>query len=88
MMSAEQKKAYSDIQKLSFVLLETNLYLDSHPDNREALEYYNRMRERLENMSAEYQRRYGMLTVANAGGGEIKDWNWVTTPWPWQTEEE
>lgn len=88
MMSEEQRKAYSDIQKLSFVLLEANLYLDGHPDNREALEYYNRTKEQLDAITAKYQQKYGMLTASNTGGGEINEWNWVTTSWPWQTEEE
>ena len=35
-----------DVYELGFALLETALFLDTHPDNREALEYYCQIKHR------------------------------------------
>lgn len=83
----DQKKLYNLIQTCSFVLYETALYLDGHPDCRKALDYYNRYREKLEAASRTYENRYGPLTIyGNRSDGDR--WEWVETPWPWEYEEE
>lgn len=42
-----------DLQALDFALVETVLYLDAYPDNRQALEYYHQlMRQREETLEA------------------------------------
>ena len=45
-MSAKEK-LLSEIRALSFALVETNLYLDSYPENAEALAYFRRVRDEL-----------------------------------------
>jgi len=79
----EQKKLYRMIQQVSFVLYETALYLDTHPDCRPALEYFNRYNTRLRELKEKYQSRYGSLTIF--GQKDCSDqWQWVNTPWPWE----
>jgi len=71
------------IQQVSFVLYETALYLDTHPDCRPALEYFNRYNTRLRELKEKYQSRYGSLTIF--GQKDCSDqWQWVKTPWPWE----
>ena len=77
-------KLLADIRALSFAAVETNLYLDSYPEDREALAYFRRVRDELRALTAAYEQAHGPLT---AMGATAKDsWDWVTTPWPWERE--
>ena len=61
------------------------LYLDTHPNDAEALDYYKTNLEIRKSAAAEFERKYGPLTHS---GPIEKRWSWVDGPWPWQNEEE
>lgn len=54
----------SQMQALAFAVQELALYLDTHRDDREALELYRRYQQLLEKVRAEYQKRFGPLNTA------------------------
>ncbi len=68
-----------------FVLLETGMFLDTHPANQEALAYFVKYRDLLEQLLKEYTTNYGPITHADFNGGPT--WNWIDEPWPWQNRE-
>ena len=70
------------IQALCFVKNELELYLDTHPHCRTALDYYYKTIEELRRLTEEYQNTVGPLTAA--GNMSTEHWNWVDGPWPWQ----
>lgn len=72
------------IQEMDFALYETVLYLDGHPKNKKALEYYRSHREALKALREEYARRFGPLTVYDNYDND--NWQWVEKPWPWEKE--
>ena len=45
------------IHALSFALTETQLFLDTHPDCKQALEYYRRLVTDLDTAMTEYQNK-------------------------------
>ena len=73
------------IQALSFVKVETELFLDTHPDCTTALNYYKDILEELDELMTEYQNKYGPLFAEGVVGDR---WSWVDGKWPWQTETE
>lgn len=73
------------IQALSFAKVETELYLDTHPDCAMALEYYKDTLEALDELMSEYQNKYGPLFAEGVVGNR---WSWVDGKWPWQLSEE
>ena len=73
------------IQALSFAKVETELYLDGHPDSEQALRYYRDILSKLDEAMTEYQNKYGPLFAEGVVGNR---WTWVDTPWPWQLSEE
>lgn len=79
----EQKKLYRMIQQVSFVLYETGLYLDTHPNCRQALAYFQRYNTRLRELTERYETRYGPLTMYGQNAG-CDQWQWVASPWPWE----
>lgn len=69
------------IQELSFARHEAQLFLDTHPECKMALDYFHKMTEELDRVMTEYQNKYGPL-VADAVMGD--KWTWCDGPWPWQ----
>ena len=78
----EQKKLFMEIQQYSFVLYETALYLDTHPNCSEALEYFEKYNCKLHEATAEYEAKFGPLTFF--GHSNSDKWQWVCDPWPWE----
>lgn len=77
----EEKRLMRQIQMLSFALYEATLYLDGHPNDRRALEYYAGHQKKLSELKNRYEREYGPLTINTAVGDS---WKWVSGPWPWE----
>ena len=63
-------------------MTDTGLYLDTHPDDAKALEYYEKMRKIRNEAAAEYNRLYGPLRAEDTCTD--KRWSWTDGPWPWQ----
>ncbi|MBR2080351.1 MAG: spore coat protein CotJB [Oscillospiraceae bacterium] len=69
------------MQALGFAMQELGLFLDTHSLDSEALSLYQDYQEMYQELEAEYEKRYGPLTQAQAGGEGA--YNWVNDPWPW-----
>lgn len=72
------------IRALSFVKNELELYLDTHPYCRTAIDYYHRTVEELERLMEEYHNTRGPLVATGVTSND--EWTWVGAPWPWQNE--
>ncbi len=83
MEKQNQEMLLRKIQALSFAKVETELYLDTHPDNAKALDYYKDILEELENAMNEYQNKYAPLYASGVVGNT---WDWVKKKWPWQLD--
>lgn len=69
------------IHALSFAMTEAQLFLDTHPDCRAALDYFRNLRDELDGLTTEYQNKYGPLFADMTVGDK---WAWIDGPWPWQ----
>jgi spore coat protein JB len=72
-----------EIQRVDFVLLELNLYLDTHPDDLNTIAEYNAYSMRSKALKEEFQSHFGPLQNY---GNDLSGfpWSWSATPWPWQ----
>ncbi len=80
-----KEKLLKMLQEVDFALNEVVLFLDTHPRNKSALNYYKKYAEMHKMLVAEYTRLYGPLfnTLAKA-----EDYfEWVEDPWPWEVSE-
>ena len=82
-MDSAQMRLLKEIQLTEFTVTEATLYLDTHPDDQEALRYYQSAKQRLDTKTAEYQAKYGKIMAGK--NGQMR-WAWVDEPWPWQME--
>ena len=71
-------------QEYYFAAYEARLYLDTHPESKTALKYFNKFNRLAYAASTELQEKYGM--VNGNLDTENPSWSWVDMPWPW-TEE-
>ena len=71
----------SQIQTLCFAIQELALYLDTHRDDREALELYRAYQQMYHDASADYSRRWGPLSHGTPTEGPYQ---WLDDPWPWE----
>lgn len=74
------------IRETDFALVETVLFLNSHPESKEALAYYHELKKKNEALRAEYNSSCGPLT---AYSNECEnEWKWVKMPWPWELDSD
>ena len=66
----------SNLQTLAFMLQELALYLDTHRDDREALELYRQLQQMYKNGKKIYEEKCGPLTHMSPVGDEYK-WLWT-----------
>lgn len=71
-----------EIQALEFVLVELNLYLDTHPDDKRALREYNTYGKQLEKYRTQYEAIYGPLSNFGMSPSQYP-FRWIEEPWPW-----
>ncbi|MBQ8879567.1 MAG: spore coat protein CotJB [Clostridia bacterium] len=71
---------FTKIQELRFVKAELELYLDTHPGCRVALDYYYQTIDALRDLYERYS-AYGAPLFASEVQGDT--WSWVDNPWPW-----
>lgn len=69
-----------EVMALGFAVQELGLYLDTHKDDKQALELFQKYNKLYSEGVAEYERRYGPLQLTSTGGPSF---DWVDDPWPW-----
>jgi spore coat protein JB len=70
------------IDSVSFAVTDCNLYLDTHPEDQDAINYFRQYSEMREAALANYSKRFGPLTVDMAQ--PECNWDWISAPWPWE----
>lgn len=82
-MSQERKSMLIYLMELDFALVETNLYLDTHPTDENALKLHNTLVEKYRNLECMYESKFGPITAKSKSRFP---WQYVEEPWPWQIE--
>ena len=72
------------VQQADFALYDALLFLDTHPECSQALEYYRNAKQNYFQAASEYENLYGPLSRRTAGGNTC--FNWLSQPMPWEKE--
>ena len=78
--SALLRKVY----EASFAVDDVILYLDTHPDDQDALNYYQYVSELRKQAMDAYEAQCGPLMIDEVWSDNY--WTWVNNPWPWEGE--
>ena len=71
----------TELQTLSFAIQELALYLDTHRDDRQALQMYQAYQRMYHDCLMQYQAKYGPMNHSMPSDGEYR---WLDDPWPWE----
>jgi spore coat protein JB len=67
-----------------FAAFDTQLYLDTHPNDKVALNMFNNYIKSHEEYKKQYESRFGPLMAESGAAGDV--WVWGNEPWPWEKE--
>jgi spore coat protein JB len=81
-MTRSREQLMCCITEVSFAIDDVKLYLDTHPCDKEALEYYENYRQLRKEAIKEYRDCYGPISSYDVKTENV--WTWVTEPWPWE----
>ena len=71
----DRQELFNKVEAVGFALYDTALFLDSHPTNQMALDFFR------DNQAMYMQYRDEFYGVDTAKG-----WTWTQGPWPWEVE--
>lgn len=72
----------TELQAMAFAIQELALYLDTHRDDKEALELYQSYQEIYHKCMKEYTERFRPLNHRTPTTGA--SYQWLDDPWPWE----
>ena len=83
----DKKAAKNRISALAFAIHELELFLDTHPENRQAMQLRGEFMMRKKEAIADYESRFGKYVVTTADVEPTDYWDWLDSPWPWEKED-
>lgn len=79
----ERYKLLKELMELDFMATDLQLFLDTHPNNMDALEKFNSVIVDAKKIRMQYEKKYGPL---NAKSEPLQKWDWIDEPWPWDNK--
>ena len=71
----------NSLQTLAFAIQELALYLDTHPQDKKALEQYRQQQNQYHEAVMEYGQKCGPMTHFMPMNDDA--YSWISDPWPW-----
>lgn len=78
----EQQRMMEAVYTNGFAADEARLFLDTHPNDPDALNYYQKKIGMYNQAVARYEEKFGPIRPEN--GGMNGHWAWAMNPWPWE----
>lgn len=79
----EKEALLYQLMQYQFVLIDLDLYLDTHPNDQEAINLYHKYLTIKKQMCDKYESMYGAITLDSNYLG-TNSWTWKNSPWPWE----
>lgn len=82
-ISNERQRDLYRLQEMAFAAHDLNLYLDTHPNDSNAIRLYNEYNKQEKMLNDAYERKYGPVNLSDNEGLSMTPWTWIKEPWPW-----
>lgn len=82
-ISSEREHDLYKLQEIAFAAHDINLYLDTHPNDSNAIRLYNEYNKQEKMLNDAYERKYGPIDLSDNEGLSMTPWAWIKEPWPW-----
>ena len=79
----DMEKMFLELARICFAKHDIQLYLDLHPDDVSMIQLFNDYRERCEQLTKEYEQKYGPLSIKSDSLNQTP-FMWEKSPWPWE----
>lgn len=79
----EQAELLTYIDMFDFACIDLSLYLDVNPNDQQAIQLYNQIKEEKVKVTSKYEQNYGPLSL-NSKNLNMFPWSWNNSPWPWE----
>ncbi len=80
----DREKILQSLTALDFMAVDLGLYLNTHPNDKEALEEYNKIITSANIVREKYESEYGPLCSFRSSDNNSDTWSWKNNPWPWE----
>lgn len=84
---SSRARALLSVQQESFAVDEARLYLDTHPNDEKAKQYFDKHLDARLKAIDEFERNYGPLLTDNISASKC-GWHWIDNPMPWDESED
>lgn len=82
MNNNEREKLLKEIRIASFAVVDSQLFLDTHPNCQEALEYHRKATIKRNEAYRKYEEMCGPLNIYSED--DRGSWTWNASVWPWE----
>lgn len=84
-VSNDRERLLLEVQKYSFAMWDLNLYLNTHPTDRNVMMLFDQYRTSYRKALSDYENKYGPLHVDSTKTNSVS-WEWNKSPWPWEVQ--
>jgi len=81
--SAVGSTLYDQLCSACFLCVDLNIYLDTHPDDEQALSKFNAAAQNFMTLLEQFEKESGATLNFGHSIGQ-PGWDWIEAPWPWQ----
>ncbi len=82
-MNDDREKMLEVLTALDFMAVDMALYLDTHPEDKNAIDIYNQIIKEADTARTMYEKNFGPLCSYRSASSEDK-FKWIDNAWPWQ----
>ena len=79
----EREKLLKRIAAEDFAVIELHMFMDSHPNNKEAAMKLKEHDMKSQMLRKEFEETYGPLMANQI---QANRWAWISDPWPWDAD--
>ncbi|MCL2399354.1 MAG: spore coat protein CotJB [Defluviitaleaceae bacterium] len=79
----DREAMLKQITIMDFMATDLHLYLNTHPDDAEALKMFNNVVSQSAQVRNEYEEHFGPLVSYRSQ--DPTGWRWNDCPWPWES---
>ena len=80
----EREKLLRKIQMGKFSEWEYHIFLDTHPENTDAIKKLEHLKSKNKKLVEEYESKYAPIKEPV---NENNRFSWISSPWPWENGE-
>lgn len=77
-----RNKALIKLSAVQFAAWELHMYLDTHPEDKQAKMRYSELMSEYSLLKSEFESKFGPITKPATGN------EWLSDPWPWDITKE